>query len=58
MLGKRFVKSLPQAAKPEAVYGTKKMMTTSAATPSIRPLVSPKRWEKKSGMVIAPSFWE
>ncbi len=45
--------SLPQAAKPDAVYGIKKITIISAEIASRVWLLSRYRFEKKSGMVIA-----
>ena len=44
--------SFPHAAKPDAVYGTKKMMIKIAEIPSSSFESSRYRFEKKSGIVI------
>ena len=53
---KRQPNSLPQAAKPEAVYGTKNTIIKMAAMAVRICFFSPNRREKKSGTVMAVSY--
>ena len=50
--------SLPQATKPDAVYGTKKTTMTRAPMVSISLVLSRKRRARKSGTVMASTFAE
>ena len=53
----RLENSLPQAAKPDAVYGMKKMTMMTAEISRSRLLLSRKRLWKKSGRVMALQTW-